>query len=185
MPSPDWLTHVRTEFRKHKDLAERAAAQVTDDGFFQQLAEAHSIASVMKHVGGNLRSRWRDFLTSDGEKTDRNRDGEFAVATDTRATIEAIWQEGWSIALAELDKRQPADLVRSITIRGESHTVPQAILRSLAHTTYHAGQIVTLARHAAGDKWQTLGVPLGGSAALNQKMREAHGDWEDSPSDPA
>ena len=178
MNQDNCLSHVRIEYRSLKDLAERAAAQVSDADFFKELATAHSLATVMKHVGGNLRSRWRDFLTSDGEKHDRNRDGEFVVECDTRASIESIWKEGWTIALHELDRSEPSDLQRTITIRGEPHTVTQAILRNLAHTAYHTGQIITLARHFAGERWQTLGVPLGGTEALNRSMREQYGDWK-------
>lgn len=177
MDSQAWLDELRVQYRRHKDVAERASAQVPGEAFFTEVADHLSLAIALKHVGGNHRSRWRNFLTTDGEKDDRDRDSEFIVAGETRESVEAVWQSGWEIALAELDALQPADLERTVTIRGEPHTVVQALLRNLTHTSYHAGQIVTLAKHLAGDQWQSLSVPVGESNALNARMREKHGNW--------
>jgi len=158
------------EFRRTKDLADRALAQVPDGDFFATIsAETNPIAVVVKHVAGNLRSRWTDFLTTDGEKPDRDRDAEFVIgAGDGRDTLTARWEEGWSVLFATLEALRDADLERTVTIRGEPHTVIQAVLRQHAHYAYHAGQIVLLARYFAGDAWRTLSVPKGGSATFNR-----------------
>jgi hypothetical protein len=148
-------------YRQQRRLAEAAAQQVNDSQFFQTFdAESNSIATIMKHVGGNLRSRWTDFLTSDGEKPDRNRPGEFETANQTRQEITDTWNTGWlalESALASLGKD---DLERTITIRGEPHVL-QALMRNLAHTSHHAGQIVYLAKLLARGQWQTLSIPRG------------------------
>ena len=157
-----WLEEIRSQFRRHKDQCERATAQVSDDQFFLPLAgNPQSIATLVKHLGGNHRSRWRDFLTTDGEKPDRHRDTEFQVEGQTRAEIEAIWDEGWSFTLGTLDSLTDDDIDRTITIRGEPHTVVQALQRGVTHLAYHTGQIVQLARAHAGEDWQTLSVALG------------------------
>ena len=168
---PNWLEPTRQEFKRYRLLAERSFSQVNDAEFFRASdAESNSIAIIAKHVGGNLRSRWTNFLTSDGEKTDRDRDSEFVAQAD-RQEILRIWDRGWSAVIGTLATLQPPDLERTVTIRGEPHTVPQALQRSLSHTAYHVGQIVTLARQFRGTDWQTLSVPRGGSAALLAKMR--------------
>ena len=161
---------VVREFRRTKDLADKAIAQTSDDDFFAAPdAQANSIAILVKHVAGNLRSRWSDFLTTDGEKPDRNRDTEFVIAADdTRAALLARWERGWSILFATLEALCDADLDKNVKIRGEPHTVYQAIHRQLSHYAYHAGQIVLLARHYAGDSWKTLSVARGASAKFNQ-----------------
>jgi len=178
MDDREWLDDVRRRYARTKRRAEDAAGQVGDDDFFRELGgNPNSIAVVMKHVGGNLRSRWRDFLTTDGEKADRHRDTEFVAASDDRAAVLADWAAGWDVATRELDALEPADLARTITIRGEPLSVVQAIQRNLDHLVYHTGQIVTLARAFCGDSWRTQSVPRGKSDAHNATMRARHGDW--------
>lgn len=173
-----WLEEVRALYRSHKDKCERAAEQVSDDDFMAPFGRTPvSIAILMKHLGGNHRSRWRDFLTTDGEKADRNRDMEFSDEAETRETIEAQWAEGWRITFEALDSLEPADLEQTVTIRGEPHSVAQAIQRNLAHLAYHTGQVVLLARHHAGDAWQSLSVPPGKSDEHNAAMAARYGDW--------
>jgi uncharacterized damage-inducible protein DinB len=161
-----YLDDVRLLFRKYRELAERALAQADDAAFFAAAdPEANSIALVVKHVAGNLRSRWTDFLTTDGEKPDRRRDAEFErEGADTRATIMARWAQGWATLFATLDALGPQDLLRTITIRGEPHTALQALQRQATHYAYHVGQIVLLARLAAGPAWRSLSIPRGESA---------------------
>ena len=149
------------QFRAYKTMAEKAMAQVSDDEYFEQIdAESNSIALIVKHLAGNLHSRWMDFLTSDGEKPDRDRDGEFVTeAADTRGSLEARWQEAWSVTLAALGNLSDRDLPREVQIRGEPHTVLKAVNRNLTHLAYHVGQITFLAKHLAGQRWQTLSLP--------------------------
>ena len=158
-------------FRNYKSLGERAMQQVRDEDLFVTLdAEANSIAVVVKHMAGNMRSRWTDFLTSDGEKPDRDRDSEFVRPPATRAALLALWEEGWSRLLGAIEPLTDADLQRTVTIRGEAHSVMQAINRQVAHLSYHVGQIVFLAKHFAGDRWQSLSVPRNKSAEFNSKV---------------
>jgi len=158
-------------FRFSKSLAERAMAQVTDEQLFVTLdPEANSIAIIVKHMAGNMRSRWTDFLTTDGEKPDRNRDREFIDPPATRAELLAVWEDGWNCLFAAIEPLTDADLARTVTIRGESHSVLQAINRQLGHLSYHVGQIVLLAKHFAGDHWQSLSVPRNRSAEFNRKV---------------
>lgn len=171
-----FLENVEAEFRSTKKLADRAIAQVSDEEFFQTLdPESNSIAITMKHVAGNLRSRWRDFLTSDGEKPDRMRDTEFELyeAEDGRAEITARWEEGWDILFDVINSLTPDDLMRTITIRTEPHTVVQAIHRQLTHYSYHVGAIVQVAKHLRGAAWQTLSVARGASENYNAAMRSS------------
>jgi hypothetical protein len=175
-----WLDEIVAQYRDHRSLCERAAEQVPDRAFFSTLGrDANSVAILMKHVGGNLRSRWLDFLTMDGEKPDRHRDREFGTEGETRASILAGWDEGWSVALEELRALTPDDLGRTITIRGEPHPVVRAIHRNLSHVAYHTGQIVQLSRHLAGEEWRMLSVPPGKSEQFNAAMRDKHGDWSE------
>jgi hypothetical protein len=154
-------------YRQQRRLAEGAVEQVDDQAFFHAADQyANSIAVIMKHVGGNLRSRWTDFLTTDGEKPDRNRDGEFSVDGESRADVIRTWNEGWERLEGTLAALQPADLARTVTIRGEEHTVIQALIRNLAHASHHAGQIVMAAKELAGENWQTLSIPRGGSTGV-------------------
>ena len=158
------------ELRRLKGLADKAMAQVDDAGFFATLgAGENSIAIVVKHVAGNLRSRFTDFLTSDGEKPDRNRDGEFEISgADDRPALTAAWERGWATLFAAIEPLGPEDMGRTVTIRGEGLTVLQAVTRQLTHYAYHVGQIVQLARHHAGERWQSLSIPRGRSAAFNE-----------------
>jgi hypothetical protein len=157
--------------RYYKKLGERALEQVTDDKLFAALDhEANSIAIIVKHMVGNMRSRWNDFLTTDGEKPNRNRDGEFVDPPATRVALMAEWEDGWSCVFAALGSLTDADLGRTVTIRGEAHSVMQAINRQLAHYPHHVGQIVLLAKHFACDHWKSLSVPRNKSAEFNQKV---------------
>ncbi|MGH9519999.1 MAG: DUF1572 domain-containing protein, partial [Terriglobales bacterium] len=157
-------------FRQQKRLAERAMAQVTDEQLFASLdAEANSIAVIVKHMAGNMRSRWTDFLTTDGEKPNRNRDSEFVDPPATRTALLAEWESGWGCLFSALEPLSDADLTRTVTIRGEAHSVMQAINRQVAHYAQHTGQIILLAKHFASDHWQSLSVPRNQSAAFNRK----------------
>jgi hypothetical protein len=167
VPGPEsaFLADAVREFRKAKGLADRALAQVEDADLFRTLdPESNSIAVVLKHLSGNMRSRWRDFLTSDGEKPDRDRDAEFEIdAADTRPALLERWEEGWTRLFEALAALSPRDLQREVAIRREPHTVMQAIQRQLTHYAYHVGQIVLLARHFAGPRWKSLSIPKGRS----------------------
>ena len=178
MDGSAWLDDILVLYREYKEKCERAVAQVSDDDLFVAVGRCpHSIAILLKHLGGNHRSRWRDFLTSDGEKRDRRREDEFTVAEETRGSVQAKWEEGWRIAIDTLASLEPADLERTITIRGEPLSVVQAIHRNLNHVVYHTGQIVQIVRHFSGDNWQTLSIPPGKSEEFNAAMREKYGDW--------
>jgi hypothetical protein len=159
-----YLDDCVLQLRKLKAQADKAMAQVGDAQFFALIdADANSIALIVKHVAGNMRSRWTDFLTSDGEKPDRHRDSEFErETTDTRETLLARWEAGWEILFNALTSLQPADLGKTVAIRNEPHTVVQAINRQMSHYAAHAGQIVLLAKHFAGPRWQTLSMPKRG-----------------------
>jgi hypothetical protein len=157
--------------RYYKKLAERAMEQVTDEQLFAVLDhEANSIAIVVKHMIGNMRSRWTDFLTTDGEKPNRNRDAEFIDPPSTRMALLEEWEYGWALVFEALESLTEADLVRRVTIRGEVHSAMQAINRQLAHYPYHVGQIVLLAKHFACDRWQSLSVPRNKSAEFNRRV---------------
>ena len=171
-----YLVDTTARFEAIRDLVERALEQVDDAGFFAQLdTEANSIAILMKHMAGNLRSRFTDFLSSDGEKPWRDRDAEFMLSpTDSREAVEAEWAKGWHTLLSALRALRPVDLLRRVTIRGEPHTVLQALSRQLVHQSQHAGQIVLLARHHAGPGWRTLSVPRGQSAQFTLDVRARH-----------
>jgi Protein of unknown function (DUF1572) len=157
--------------RYYKKLAERAMEQVTDEQLFAVLdGEANSIAIIVKHMTGNMRSRWTDFLNTDGEKPDRNRDREFVDPPATREALMEEWENGWARVFAALEPLTDADLTRTVTIRGEAHSVMQAINRQLAHYPHHIGQIVLLAKHFASGHWQSLSVPRNKSAEFNQKV---------------
>ena len=162
-----YLADAAARFASLRELAERAMAQTDDDAFFASLdAESNSIAVIAKHVGGNLRSRFTDFLTTDGEKPDRQRDAEFESSRgEARADVEARWRAGWGALEGTLASLRPDDLLRTVSIRGEPMTVVQALSRATAHVAQHVGQIVLLAKHAAGPAWRTLSIPRGASAA--------------------
>jgi hypothetical protein len=159
------------ELQRMKRLAERAIEQVGETDLLRPLdTQDNSIAILMRHMGGNMRSRWTDFLTSDGEKPWRNRDAEFEVPPGTgRAQLLEDWESGWTCLFRALEGLRAEDLGRTVAIRGEPHTVLQAIHRQLTHYAYHTGQIVQLARHFAGAGWKTLSIPRGGSGSFNDR----------------
>ena len=161
-----YLKDIARSFRNYQALGERAIAQAPDESLHAELdRRSNSIAVVVKHVSGNLRSRFRDFLTTDGEKPDRNRDGEFEMPDRvSRAQILGWWRDGFAAALGAIDALAPDDLVRTVRIRGEAFLVVEALNRSITHTAYHVGQIVYLARHFAGPAWTSLTIPKGQSA---------------------
>jgi uncharacterized damage-inducible protein DinB len=164
-----FMSAVINAFEANKRLADRAVAQLPDDKLHAVLdPNINSIAVIMKHVAGNLRSRWTDFLTTDGEKPWRNRDDEFVDTFRSRAEVLEHWERGWACLLKTLRELPAEELTRTVTIRGEPHSVPLAIERSLGHTCYHIGQIVQLARILAGEHWATLTIPRGGSREYNE-----------------
>jgi len=158
-------------FRYYKNLVERAMAQVTDDQLLAVLdSEANSIAVMVKHLSGNMRSRWPDFLTTDGEKPGRDRDAEFEDPPATREALVAAWEEGWQCLFTALEPLADEDLQRTVTIRGEPHSVMQTINRQLAHYAYHCGQIVLLAKHYRNSEWKSLTIPKRKSAEFNRRV---------------
>jgi hypothetical protein len=158
-------------FRYYKRLADRAMAQIADEHLFALLDdESNSIAIVVKHMAGNMRSRWTDFLTSDGEKPTRDRDSEFENPAATRAALMSDWESGWACVFNALEPLTDDDLERTVMIRGEAHSVMQAINRQVAHYAHHIGQIVLLAKHFAGQDWKSLTVPRGQSAEFNRRV---------------
>jgi uncharacterized damage-inducible protein DinB len=158
-------------FRYYKKLSERAMEQVADEQLSAVLdGEMNSIALIVKHMTGNMRSRWTDFLNSDGEKPDRKRDTEFENPPATRAALMKQWEEGWNCLFSALEPLSDADLDRTVEIRGEPHSVMQAINRQIAHYAYHCGQIVFLAKHLQSEQWKSLSVPRGKSEVFNQKV---------------
>ena len=167
----EFMSATVNAFEANKRLADRAVEQVADDKLHAALdANTNSIAVIMKHVAGNLLSRWTDFLTTDGEKPWRNRDDEFVDTFTARDELIAYWESGWRRLFDSLAALTAGDVGRTVTIRGEPHTVPLAIQRSLAHCGYHVGQIVLIARILAGDRWETITIPRGGSATFNQRV---------------
>lgn len=167
-----YLEDVADQFRKTKNLADRALAQVRDEDLFVVLdPETNSLALLIQHMAGNLISRWTDFLTTDGEKPDRDRDAEFVAGEGaTRADLLARWEKGWGILFDSLGALTEDDLTRTVHVRAEPHSVVRAIGRQLTHQAYHAGQIVLLAKHFAAATWRTLSVPRGGTRELNTAM---------------
>jgi hypothetical protein len=163
--SSHYLEEARRQMRGHKRMGEGAMAQLGDGDFFLTLdPESNSVAILVKHLAGNMRSRFTDFLTSDGEKPDRFRDREFEVTgATTRADVMKWWDEGWACVLGAIEALKPEDVMHTVTIRGESHTVLQAINRQIAHYAVHVGQIVFLAKHLRSSEWKTLTIPRGKS----------------------
>ena len=160
-----------TLFQYYKKLAERAMDQVSEEQLFAVLdEEANSIGVIVKHMAGNMRSRWTDFLTTDGEKADRNRDSEFVDPPATREALLAAWEDGWTRLFRALEPLSEADLGRTVVIRGEAHSVMQAVNRQLAHYAYHVGQIVFLAKHFASGRWQSLSIARNRSGEFNQRV---------------
>jgi hypothetical protein len=170
-----YLQDVRALAAFYKRLADDAMAQVDDARFATPLGdEENSIALIAKHLAGNLRSRWTDFLTTDGEKPDRDRNGEFELAgADGRAALLEGWERGWAIFLGALESLTPEELGRTVHIRGEPYGVIRAVDRGVAHASYHVGQIVLLARHFAGPRWRTLSVPRGESRTFDAEAAHA------------
>jgi uncharacterized damage-inducible protein DinB len=171
-PAALYLEDIAAQFRSYKQLADRALAQVRDEDLFVALdPESNSLAVLIQHMAGNLISRWTDFLTTDGEKPDRDRDSELVVKEGTtRASLLERWEEGWSRLFAALAGLTEEDLTRTVTIRAEPHSVIRAIDRQLTHQAYHAGQIVFLAKHLASDHWKNLSVPRGKTREFNAEM---------------
>jgi len=173
--STSYVSDSISLFRMYKNLAERALAQCPDEGLLATLdGESNCIAIIVKHMAGNMRSRWRDFLTTDGEKPDRNRDAEFETPPQTRAETMAIWESGWKYLFDALKGLDDATLARTVTIRTEPHSVMQAINRQVGHYSYHVGQIVFLAKHLAaqGGNWTAVTVPRKKSAEFNARVEE-------------
>jgi len=174
MPLEFTTSYVKDSFdilRYYKRLGEQAMAQTSDEALLAAPdSESNSIAVIVKHLAGNMRSRWTDFLTSDGEKPDRNRDAEFESPPQTRAEIGALWESAWGIVFDSLTALTDKDLDRTIRIRGERHSVMQAINRQVAHYAYHIGQIVYIAKHYSGDRWKSLSIPRGKSADFNSRV---------------
>ena len=153
------VAELREAFTAQRELAERAILQLDESQLFRTVgAEDNSIAVLMKHVGGNLRSRWTEPFTTDGEKPDRDRDSEFVVDGDDAASVRAVWDRGWTVLTSLLDTLEPADLERTVLIRGEANSAFRALTRSLAHTAQHVGQIILLAKQWQGAAWQTLSI---------------------------
>ena len=167
-----YLDEAHRQMRGHKRLAESAMAQLKDHELFLTLdPESNSIAVIVQHMAGNMRSRFTDFLTTDGEKPERNRDREFELDSSiTRADLTTWWEDGWARVFAAIEALKPEDITRTVTIRGEPHTLLQAINRQVAHYAYHTGQIVFLAKHIRSDKWKTLSIPRRNSAEFNRRV---------------
>jgi len=171
-----YLEEARRQLRGHKRMGEGAMGQLRDEDFFVTLdPEANSIAILVKHLAGNMRSRFTDFLTSDGEKPDRFRDREFEInAATTRAEVMTWWEEGWNCVFSAIDPLKAEDVMRIVTIRGEPHTVLQAINRQIAHYAQHIGQMVFLAKHFRSAEWKTLTIPRGKSEEFKTVALKAH-----------
>src|ERR1041384_7620506 len=168
----NYLEDALSSFRAYKKLAEKAIAQLKDEEFFVTLdEEANSVAVIMKHMAGNMISRWTDFLTSDGEKPDRHRDMEFVIeAQTTKDDVLAYWERGWKCVFDAIEPLKPEDFEQTVLIRGEAHTIVQAINRQLLHYAYHIGQIVFLAKHFRSAEWTSLSIPRNRSAEFNASM---------------
>jgi len=160
-----YLDEARRQLRGHKHMGEAAMTQLRDEDLFLTLdSESNSVAILVKHLAGNMRSRFTDFLSTDGEKADRFRDGEFEITSATnRADVMKWWEEGWTCVFGAIESLKPEDVLRTVTIRGEPHTVLQAINRQIAHYAQHIGQIVFLAKHLRSNEWKTLSIPRGKS----------------------
>lgn len=173
MDGASYLAHAVTYFEAVRRRAEQALAQVDDERFFRRLdPESNSLALIVKHLAGNLASRWTDFLTTDGEKPTRRRDAEFEdEAADARSSLMQSWDEGWTTLLATLRSLTPADLDRDVRIRGEPLSVLDAIERQKEHYAYHAGQVVFLAKHLMGADWRNLSIPRGRSEQFHAERR--------------
>ena len=173
----NYLDDARSAMRAYKKLAEKALAQIKDDEFFVTLDdESNSVAVIMKHMAGNMISRWTDFLTSDGEKPNRNRDMEFVIEpSTTKDEVVAYWERGWQTVFDALAPLTPQDCEKTVTIRGETHTIAQALNRQLMHYAYHIGQIVFLAKHFRSAQWTSLSIPRNRSAQFNAHLNAQPG----------
>ncbi|MCU0240565.1 MAG: DUF1572 domain-containing protein [Pyrinomonadaceae bacterium] len=173
----NYLSDAIQSFRNYKKLADKAIAQVSDEDFFRQIdAESNSIAIIIKHIAGNQISRWTDFLTTDGEKDFRNRDSEFISENETRESLLGFWERGWKCLFDALESLSVDDFSKTITIRGQAHTICEAINRQLTHYPMHIGQIIFLAKHFSSADWQTLSVPKNKSAQFNQFIADKKGE---------
>jgi hypothetical protein len=170
-----YLEEARRQMRGHKRMGEGAMAQLRDEDFFATLdPESNSVAILVKHLAGNMRSRFTDFLTSDGEKAERFRDTEFELTSaTTRAEVMKRWEEGWACVFGAIDGLKPEDVMRTVTIRAEPHTVLQAINRQIAHYATHVGQIVFVAKHLRSSEWKTLTIPRGKSEEFKKVVPKA------------
>jgi uncharacterized damage-inducible protein DinB len=169
--STSYIEDATSLFRYYKQLAEGAMGQIADEQLFATLdEEMNSIAIVVKHMAGNMRSRWTDFLTTDGEKPDRHRDTEFVDPAGSRNELMELWNQGWEKVFGTLSQLSDRDLATRVTIRGEPHSVMQAIQRQVAHYAYHCGQIVFLAKHFKGRDWKSLSVPRNRSAEFDRRV---------------
>ncbi len=174
--STSYIADSLALFRQYKQWADRAMGQLSDEQLYQQIdPEANSIAILVKHLAGNMRSRFTEFLTTDGEKPDRNRDGEFVDPPAARADLLAYWESGWKILFATLESLTDADLTSTVAIRSEPHSVMQAINRQVGHYCLHVGQIILLAKHYQGEQWKTLTIPKNASSDFHRRVlaREA------------
>ena len=171
-PSQQYLADALSTFRSYKKLAEKALDQLNEEEFLLTLdQESNSVAAIMKHIAGNMISRWTDFLNSDGEKPDRNRDMEFVIDSDTsKASLMAYWERGWKCLFAAVEPLRPEDFQKKVLIRGEEHSIIQAVNRQLTHYAYHIGQIVFLAKHFRSAEWKSLSIPRNRSAEFNRKV---------------
>ncbi len=182
----NYLRDAIGTFRNYKKMAERAMKQVSDDEFFRSLDdEDNSIAVIVKHIAGNSRSRWTDFLTSDGEKVDRRRDTEFELTNETRNFLMGSWELGWQILFKSIEPVTVKDFSKKIKIRGEEHTIVEAVNRQMTHYAYHIGQITFLAKHFRSCDWESLSVPRNKSAEFNKFMasKKAKGEEKTHPLD--
>ncbi|HEY2233520.1 MAG TPA: DUF1572 family protein [Candidatus Angelobacter sp.] len=170
----DYLDEVRRSFRGYKRLADGGLTQLSDSEFFKAPdTESNCVAQIVKHVAGNLRSRWLGFLTTDGEKPDRHRDQEFVLTeADTRADLMRRWEESFNLVFENIAALKPEDFVKTVTIRGEPHTILQAMARSVLHTAYHVGQILYVGKHLRGSEWTVLSIPKGKSEEFNKMKPE-------------
>ena len=170
----DYLSDALANFRAYKELAEKALDQLNNEELFNAIdEESNSIAVIMKHMAGNMLSRWTDFLTTDGEKPDRNRDLEFVIEPQTtKEGLVTYWEKGWDTVFTALERLRPDDFEKKVMIRGEEHTIVQAINRQLTHYAYHIGQIVFLAKHFRSQEWRSLSIPKNRSAEFNQYLLE-------------
>ncbi len=182
----EYLKEALRQFRGLKKVADRAMAQTAEADFFTALdVESNSIALLVKHLAGNMRSRWTDFLTSDGEKPGRNRDSEFLIEPgDTREDLQRRWNEGWTLLLSAIEPLSAEDLTRTVQIRGEAHSVLRAINLQIAHYAYHVGQLAFLAKHFAGYEWKTLSIPRGKSEEYAARRRDSSSAPEEKGNPP-